>query len=779
MRLLEDDRGVSPVIAIMFIVFFAVIGLSVNQAEFVPNENKKVEFQHSQEVADQMVGVRNAILNTATTNETRAQRVTLGVDYPARVFAENAGPAAGTLRTADPGGVSTPQLELRNVQATDSEVADYWDGSTTRTYTTKEIEYQPGYNYFTSAPSIHYENTVLYKEGPNGGISVQTGQQLVDGTTLDLTTLQGELSKSTTGSVTVDTGTPAGGTRVIQVEDGAAGPITIIIPSSLSESKWKNEILASEFDGSDSNPDKYIDSIGPGPEPNEVEITLEQDETYNFRVPVTSVGPGSVSVGGRAYLTGISGGGTSIPEGSTGKLTVEVRNKFNGPVPGEDLCAEVTGRNDDVGSASVDSPATSDENGRATVTYSAPSNVDNSQSAEIQVSYDCSGGTPDPSPNQDDKDQVLFDVTVSDSDGSGSGGGGGSGGNSAFSIDWKDPSGEPGTQSSCSETDCTWDVSSDSDDILTLTASTDPSIDGIDVNFALNSTTSSGTIDSQDGQTGSTGEASMDLKAQSNGGVSVYVASGGASDVINISISGVSGDPGPPGSLAYDDANNNGAYDSGETTYTKSEIESGLDKQSEDIIIPSDVGTLDLGGNEIKTNSLELNTGINSPSQVKLTIQETLDFSDQTIKTTGNKQIQIKAGQSGSGDIIATNANIDSGGQVKFTTADKIDFTGTTITASGSSQISLKAGTSGSGQLIATNGDISTNGQVKLESNGDMYVDGATISAGNGKSASATLNTDSATIYVDGLVVNDKDDDLNYSPNGATVSGSPSSGTVS
>lgn len=182
----------------------------------------------------------------------------------------------------------------------------------------------------------------------------------------------------------------------------------------------------------------------------------------------------------------------------------------------------------------------------------------------------------------------------------------------------------------------------------------------------------------------------------------------------------------PPGNVAYNDANNNGYYDPGEATYSKANLEDGFDNKSVNLVIPSDVGTLDPNGNEIKANSITLRTDISG--EVKLEAKGTIDVTGQSITTTRD-DIEIMAGKSGSGELIATNATMD------------------------------------------------TKQDITLGSSGDMYIDQATVSAGNGKEATASLNDEDATLFVGGATISDQDDTLVYKPGKANINGTPNPGS--
>lgn len=252
-----------------------------------------------------------------------------------------------------------------------------------------------------------------------------------------------------------------------------------------------------------------------------------------------------------------------------------------------------------------------------------------------------------------------------------------------------------------------------------------------------------------------TGSSWMDIDTESNGGASTYSwatpdidssevlvrvravdAAGNAdSDASDetFTIEGSGGSESPPDNSGYNDANGNGQYDSEETTYTKAEIEDGFDDTNVDLVLPSALGTLDIGDNEINAKSITLQAEIaNSGKQVNLRADDDIDISG-AVSTTG-KRIDIRAGQDGSGELIAT------------------------------------------GATLVTNQDI------VLKSSGDMYLNDSTLRAGKNKELSADLREGSATLYVEGAVIensgNEKGRPLEYAPSEITVDGTPASGSV-
>lgn len=115
----------------------------------------------------------------------------------------------------------------------------------------------------------------------------------------------------------------------------------------------------------------------------------------------------------------------------------------------------------------------------------------------------------------------------------------GSGGGQAFQVTWESPAGQQGT-SSCSASDCTLDAGTSQ--TLDLRGMTDPPAEGASFDFALNNS-SVATLNRSSAVTGPDGEAAVELSAESNGVVAVYVSGGGGGDVINVTVEGFTGDP--------------------------------------------------------------------------------------------------------------------------------------------------------------------------------------------------------------------------------------------
>jgi hypothetical protein len=231
----DDDRGVSAVVGFILVFGILVLLLTINQSQLVPAQNEETEFQHSQTVQRDMVELRNAILTAKTSGETSFAAVQLGTQYEPRILAINPPPPSGTLRTGDP-----QPIVIEDGGGTQlSNVCPGGDPIETRT-----LSYTPSYSVYDEAPTIVYENTVLYLEFDERTV-VLTGQQLVqnEGESVTLAPLNTTFSRSSSGTVTVEP--VPGQIRNREVEDGS-----FTVPTGLSEPTWE-DLLAGQVDPAD------------------------------------------------------------------------------------------------------------------------------------------------------------------------------------------------------------------------------------------------------------------------------------------------------------------------------------------------------------------------------------------------------------------------------------------------------------------------------------------------------------------------------------------------
>ncbi|MDY7083301.1 MAG: hypothetical protein SXQ77_13070 [Halobacteria archaeon] len=423
MEYAKDDRAVSVIIGAVLLLGILVTLLALLQVNAVPIWNKEVEIDHNQRVQDDMKELRGDILQTASGGSSNSVTVQLGRGYPNRFILRNPPPFTGTLSTFSKANLTIPNanITLDNVNV-EGETGDYWNGAP-RNFSTRSLYYEPDYNYHHRAGITVYENTLVYNRGENPANVTLTDQSLIDGRRISIVTLNGSLSTSQGGSVNVETVPVSAPSNSITVKNGS-NPITIDIPTTLPNSTW-SDVLSDEYVSNGGHiAEQDYTTTGTRTDYNILHLRMETGVTYNLGM--ARVGVGNEIDGTSAhYITDVSGNQTNIPTGSSQKLVAEVRDRYNNPVSGVEVNANVVS-----GGGTLDrNERTTDVAGRVGFEYNAPSS---STSAEIEMNI---SGSPVA------REKVTFVVSVFSS-GTGGGGGGGGGG-TIFADDFEDGSLSP------------------------------------------------------------------------------------------------------------------------------------------------------------------------------------------------------------------------------------------------------------------------------------------------------------------------------------------------
>lgn len=217
----RDSRAVSEVVGFIFIFAIIVILMSINQAQLVPTENSEIEFQHFQEVRNELVEVRSSISEAGQADVSQYPTVRLGTKYPPRLFAVNPPPSSGTLQTSPAYNISI----------------DNGAGDDPKNVSTRFLEYRNGYNEMDIG-SIWYEHSVLYldERDNGGGIAIYEDQNVITGNnSAHVTALQNDFRISSTGRVTLDL-YPTENASVNSSD--LEGNVTVKIPSRLNDSVY-------------------------------------------------------------------------------------------------------------------------------------------------------------------------------------------------------------------------------------------------------------------------------------------------------------------------------------------------------------------------------------------------------------------------------------------------------------------------------------------------------------------------------------------------------------
>jgi FlaG/FlaF family flagellin (archaellin) len=415
-----DERGVSSVVGAILMFGLVLALLAVLQTTAVPALNAELELQHNERVEADVVTVGGAVDRVAATGRGESVVLETGLRYPPRMFFVNPPPVTGTLRTTDPATV-----EVANARAA-GEAGDYWTG-TARRFQTRSLVYAPAYNEYPNAPTTVHEGWAVYDRF-DGTTRPLGDHGLVDGRRITLVTLDGRVAASAR-SVPLDVSPVSAPTRVVTVRDNG-DPVTLTVPTGLTEDDWA-ALLEDELDlSADPGNDRYVTGLdcqrSPPAPCGRLTVTLEAGATYELRLGKVSLGSGADEPEA-TYLVDVAGDGTSVPEGGSRKLTVEVRDRFDNRVSGVAVDATIGGD----GTLRA-TEAVSGDDGRAAFVYEAPDDVDGATDVTVTARF---GDAP--------RETVTFDVRVTDADGS-DGGGDGGGGGEAPTADVRDVTPRPG-----------------------------------------------------------------------------------------------------------------------------------------------------------------------------------------------------------------------------------------------------------------------------------------------------------------------------------------------
>lgn len=409
-----DTRGQVIQIAALLLFTFAVLAFASYQATVVPQQTAQAEQEHNQQTKNDLQNIKRAIETTSTSGASGSATVRMAPRYPNRLLAINPPRRSGSIRTVElvnERAVSDqPGIAIDNAVYPDTadERYDRWNGSE-RTFETNRLEYQADYNQFENSPTRVYEQSLLYNAFENGAIVVNSDeQQLIDGTTIRLTALRGELDVSGPQAQTIEPQPVSAPAESITVT-GDGGNITLTILTNLSRADWEEALAEEEHAsvGAFSTDEKF----------NEVTIELDGNQHYDLLLGAVGLGQ-NVPDTEAAYIVDIRGNGTRVPEGATVGLTAEVRDEYDNPFAGEDVEAEAF---DDMltttGAGTVrESSKASQGDGQLTFLYDAPADVNGEETYYVGTAI----GNTDPGGSLTgtvdnllgSPERAIFEITV-------------------------------------------------------------------------------------------------------------------------------------------------------------------------------------------------------------------------------------------------------------------------------------------------------------------------------------------------------------------------------
>lgn len=279
-NLRQANRGQSIQIGAVLLFGILVIWISLTQAYVIPEQNAEVEYKHMREVTDDMKEVRAAILNVGGSGTTTSVTVELGTEYPTRLLGMNPPPPSGTLRAAAEGEIAFNRaFNVENVCG--------YSG------TARALVYDPNLHEYQQAPTVGYDNSVIYRNY-SGDIIVDTEQALIRNDTIQITPLNATYSSSGTQKASLTfKGGPVNG-----VSETVNEPLNVTLPTRLPAETWEtNDKLFGDVDAVQS-----VEQV----DDSRVNVTLEAGK---YTLACRAVGIDSYPASGSALPPGVSAGG--------------------------------------------------------------------------------------------------------------------------------------------------------------------------------------------------------------------------------------------------------------------------------------------------------------------------------------------------------------------------------------------------------------------------------------------------------------------------------------
>ncbi|WP_229114184.1 Ig-like domain-containing protein [Halapricum desulfuricans] len=244
------------------------------------------------------------------------------------------------------------------------------------------------------------------------------GTSFIDGRQIQLTLLDGSLSYGGL-STSVQITPVSTRTETVTISNAPGEQLSINIATDLTAAEFADAIGV-EYNSTTSLVVEENTTIEQIDERTDGLRIYLKDNEYELSIAKVRVGPAAVSEPGPHYITDVAGNETSVPENTTHRFTVAVRDRYNNPVSGVPVITTPTNA-DLFGTVEpVDTPLTGSD-GRTTFRYTAPltqeADDDGNQDVWIRTSID---GGKDTGNSTDLLKNATFHLTVIDTDQSGS-----------------------------------------------------------------------------------------------------------------------------------------------------------------------------------------------------------------------------------------------------------------------------------------------------------------------------------------------------------------------
>ncbi len=398
-----NTRAQSVQIGAILLFGVLVILFSSWQAFGIPDQNKDVEFNHNQDVQQQMMELRTTINSMPDASVTRSVTLDLGVRYPSRTIFRNPPPSTGTVRTVD----TDEEKYAINITGNpvDENLAQLWNKTGTR-YNTGAIRYSPRYNEYQNPPQTIYEHSVVFNKFQREDTSLAISEQsIVQGDRITLIFLNGSLSETRVGSTSVDLQPISTQTRTVAIEP-KDGNVTLDIPTRMAIMEWRT-LLGDNHDVTKlANITGETDPFASDEKIRTIRVRVDANRNGgvrdSYRLQLAKVGVGADATQSKpAYLTKVGQSDDQVSVNSTYEFTIEVRNKYNKPQTG--VTVNATALQGQIKTKTK----TTGPNGQAAFQYD-PSEI---ETTRINISI-TDGYTPDSSHDPQSPENMTLAVDV-------------------------------------------------------------------------------------------------------------------------------------------------------------------------------------------------------------------------------------------------------------------------------------------------------------------------------------------------------------------------------
>jgi hypothetical protein len=374
------NRGQAIQVGAILLFALLILGISIYQATVVPQQNARVEFDAYQAATDDMVSVRDDVVTAGTEGASASTTVRTGATYPARSIFVNPGAPSGTVSTAP-----APNVSLSGVRAVESEpenVQRFWN-TTSGTYETNRVTFDPSYNEFDGSP-ITVADQSVYRLPDDRVLPISAGSS-IQGNRITLVTVRGDFAASGR-SVPLTADPVSTATRTVVVT-GTGATFDVTVPTPIPASAWNDTVAPDVV----ANPNVVTTTpVGD----DAARITFDGSRQYELRLAAVELRAQSdssvVERPDPTYVVPVTANGTAVG-GQPTPVTVEVRDRYDNPVSGTEVNLTLIRGQGQFLQGGTTRVVSTDGEGRATVSLRPAASYEGNLTVRAQGDFDGNG----------------------------------------------------------------------------------------------------------------------------------------------------------------------------------------------------------------------------------------------------------------------------------------------------------------------------------------------------------------------------------------------------